>query len=336
LYRRLTLRGRWLLRGLSATFGRGLYVALGGLVVIAAALWFLTHKNALDVYAAGDKIGCLPNNPPLTAEDLLETVGRQLYVEYGTEVRVEDEVTLTPVHGSKGSFVTVDFITAELRRKVAFTLEATEVFFNGESLLLLQNDALADQVLDRVKNQYQPAAQGVTVVECDFVDAFRLTRAKRFVPPQALTEPELAFAKLSASTDIKEPYTVRRGDSAWLIADRFGMSLLEFQQLNNLTAESILSVGQVLQVLVDKPLLSVRTVEEVTKTETLPKPVEYRQNPGEVKSYRNLLQEGKDGQRETVTRVVRINGYETGERMDLGERILESPVTEIIEVGTKE
>jgi len=43
-------------------------------------------------------------------------------------------------------------------------------------------------------------------------------------------------------------YTVQKGDSAWTIADKYGVPVTEVQNANNLTSSTVLNIGQVLKI----------------------------------------------------------------------------------------
>ena len=101
-----------------------------------------------------------------------------------------------------------------------------------------------------------------------------------------------------------------------------------------MTINTPIKVGDNLNLVVTVPFLSVKTVEQMTYTEKQEKQVEYRTNESKDSSYKKVVQQGKDGQKEVTVEVIRINGFEEGQKV-VSETVTVEPVTEIIEIGAR-
>src|SRR5690606_22336433 len=81
------------------------------------------------------------------------------------------------------------------------------------------------------------------------------------------------------------------------------------------------------------PAIHVRTVEEVKAVETIPYDKSYVYNDKMWYAQSHVLIPGKAGKKEVTYHVTRENGKEISRKI-VGERILEEPVTQVIEKGT--
>jgi uncharacterized protein YabE (DUF348 family) len=97
-----------------------------------------------------------------------------------------------------------------------------------------------------------------------------------------------------------------------------------------------LKIGQVINLETTKPYLSVRTADEVTRTEVIPMQTEVRDNPSQAKSYRRTIQEGRDGKEEITVRITRVNGLLEKPEEEVRRVTVEQAVTRIVEEGTQE
>ena len=82
----------------------------------------------------------------------------------------------------------------------------------------------------------------------------------------------------------------------------------------------------------DRFLLDV-TVTEETSCQTIPAPVEEREDPGLLVGERQVIQEGADGLAERVDRVILRDGREES-RQTVSETTVTEPVAQVVAVGT--
>src|SRR5699024_8784005 len=76
------------------------------------------------------------------------------------------------------------------------------------------------------------------------------------------------------------------------------------------------------------------TVEEKEKTETVEFESETRTNSEKYKDEKQVVQEGKNGERTIVTKVTKVDG-EVTDKEEVSNKVTTEPVTQITEVGTK-
>ena len=132
-----------------------------------------------------------------------------------------------------------------------------------------------------------------------------------------------------------QSYTVQSGDAPYLIANEFKTTVEKLNQLNegaNLTGG--IRVGQVINVPVQKPKISVKTVETQVLTAVEPKTYQTQYDDTKPSSYQKVIQQGKAGQKKSTIRITRINGEVTEEK-EVDKEIIQEAVPEIIVKGTQ-
>ncbi len=75
-------------------------------------------------------------------------------------------------------------------------------------------------------------------------------------------------------------------------------------------------------------------VEEKKKTETIEFKSETRTNSEKYKDQKQVVQQGKNGERTIVTKITKVDG-EVTEKEEISNEVTTKPVTHIVEVGTK-
>ena len=137
----------------------------------------------------------------------------------------------------------------------------------------------------------------------------------------------------TSTTPVTTTYTVETGDNAGKIAAKYDMTLEKLYQMNP-DAKKAVVIGQTLNVTVQKPMVSVKSVETQVLTSVEPKQYETQYDDTKPASYQRVIQQGKDGQKKSTIQITRVNGFVTEEK-EVSKEVIQEPVNEIILKGTQ-
>ena len=311
---------------------RFLTLLAGALILvalIAAAVLALNRKNAVDVYVGETRVGAVKFNKKVSADSLRDIAVNKIENEIGMRIRANETVIFLPVHAQKKNMTTEEMIIAAIAGALTYKVEAAVITVDGERFAALKSEQEAETIRLNILNSY--VQEGSVIVEKDFVEDFSVDLI--FVEMNEITDSDRAYAELTATTGAEQKYSVRKGDSLWQISIDSGMSLDELYELNPDLSSNIY-VGQQISILTQKPVLSVRTVEEFIYTEVIPKSTEYMQNSTQLKSYSRVIQQGRDGQQDVTSHIERINGFTVDSKV-VDYVVTVPAVDDIIEIGTK-
>ncbi|UVI30301.1 peptidoglycan DD-metalloendopeptidase family protein [Paenibacillus spongiae] len=246
-----------------------------------------------------------------------------------------------------------------------FTAQAqgVELQVDGEVVGIVKDQATADKILSRVKTRYapeQPAAKNKalevsalaysankaqepaktqaaakpssSMKSVEIVE--EVTTSPAEVKPEQIADPQEMYLKLVKGSVKPTKYTVQAGDCIGCIAQKFDISPQVIYENNNWIKDDEIKVGDVLDLTVLQPEVTVETVEHVTEMEQIEPITVIQKNSnmraGESKTIRN----GKSGKKKVVYKLVKQNGYLMSEEL-LGEQVLEPSVPAIVMKGTK-
>ncbi len=271
----------------------------------------------------------------VTVESLTELLTTQLTQEVGANVKINETLEIKPVHISKSrqkDVCKMDYLTPQLRQKVTYFVEAAAITLDGKDIVIVANQATADEVFQEVQAEYIPEGED-RQVETSFVENVQVEM--KYVEPSVIVANENAVQELQKGTKVEKKYTVQSGDALYKIASKFGMTQDELKALNpNVSAKGNVYVGQELTVMADQPMLSVKTVETIVLTEVQEKQTVYQQDSTKNKGYQKVTETGKDGQKEVTKKLTYINNELTNEEVT-NEKITLEPIDEVIVQGTK-
>lgn len=305
------------------------FLVLGLMAVLLVVLLVngLTRKNGITVALGEETVGVIKKQS-VTAEDIEKTVVALLESEMGTEIKLVDAIVLTPVHAKKDDLVTLDSVISKIKNTAPYQVKAAAVQADGATIGVLVNQEEAEALLQSIIDEYVP--EGTTLVSSGFQQDVQVV--EQFVDVSEIITADEARAKFTAGTETQKSYTVVTGDSLYKIALNMDMTLEELMAANPGVTPEDLKIGQQLTVTVNTPFLSVKTVENQTFIEKQPKETEYRTDTSLGKGVSKVIQQGRDGQREVVTQIIRINGF-IEEEKEMSANIIQEPVKEIIAVG---
>ena len=154
------------------------------------------------------------------------------------------------------------------------------------------------------------------------------------VEPQDIADPEQLYLQLIKGSVKPKSYTVKEGDCVGCIAHEFGISPQVIYERNKWIKDDMIKVGDVIDLTVLQPEVTVETVENVTETESIEPKTVFQKNSNMKSGEQKIIREGKSGKKQLVYRLVKQNGYLMSEEL-ISEAVLEPSVPAIIMKGTK-
>jgi len=155
------------------------------------------------------------------------------------------------------------------------------------------------------------------------------------VSPDKVLTPKEAVKLLMTGAVEQQKYVVKSGDVLGSIAHSHELKVSELLALNSdITEETVLQIGQEINVTVAKPLINVNVVKEKKVIEVIANEKIVKENPGLLKGENVVKQEGSTGKKEAMYQLVEKNGQKVDKKL-LEETVLAEPVDQIVVVGTK-
>lgn len=257
----------------------------------------------------------------------------------GTKIAINKDIISEQIEQLKKSEINTDQLSDEivnltLSNNNYYKIEAYEILINDSDKIVVKDKATATTLLDEIKNSYIPAESKNQMKEVSFVDD--VTIMPVFASQHNIVTKEDAMNKLKATKEEIKKYVISEGDTLSEVANNHDMRLRELMNINpDINEESVLKIGQEINLSVPKPLVSVKTSEELIYSEPIQKTVEYQYDDSKFTDYSKVIQKGKDGVKEVTANSIRINGIEE-EKIIVAEKVVEEPAKEIVVVGTKQ
>jgi len=308
-------------------------------VIVIALLFAVTvfannliAYNALEVFVGGKSVGYIQMNPDLEASQLQNQAVLQLQSGLGTSVEVIEQVTIQPVRRvARRDMSSQSEMIRLITQNFTYKSWALAIYVDGNRELLLRSQECADTLLEMLA---QPWVNEHTV-NAGYVTNWELVPELADVQDESVVflSPLDALARLDRPVTAPVEHTIAQGEFLGTLAIRYGTTAERIAQENGITTETILQPGRVLTIYTRRPLLLVRTIDEITITEDIEMDVETRENPDLAQSVSNVLAEGRNGQVRSTTRIIRENGRIISEET-LEEQVLIEPLTHVVEIGT--
>lgn len=306
-----------------------------GIVVILFIVFLFVRKNGSAVYIAEEQVGILEGRDA-TAESLTTTLESQLEGIVGSKVQINEEIKVEGVHiggKNKKDVCTMEHLLPKMRNMVTYKVEAAIIMVDGGKAAILANTEAAEAVLKQVQTDLMPEEGVGEDVEISWQEKVEI--ANEFVESTEILEQEDAIAILESTTEATQSYTIQSGDALYLIASEFSTTVEKLLELNpGSDLSKSIKVGQVINVPVQKPKVSVKTVETQVLTAVEPKTYETQYDDTKPSSYQKVIQQGKAGQKKSTIQITRVNG-DVIEEKEVSKEIIQEAVPEIIVKGTQ-
>jgi murein DD-endopeptidase MepM/ murein hydrolase activator NlpD len=280
-------------------------------------------------------------------EEKFKESTKDLNVKFGSDI---DYIKEQVFHSTANNKETIQ----NLEGAIQLQAEASSIIIDGNPVVFLENQEIAEDVINRLKLNY------VTQAQLDEVEARKAVPTTELPPlkenetrildvraskevsfdlekvtPDRIMSAEEAVTFLQKGTLEEKKYVAQAGDVLGTIANNHGLTLVDFLALNpGLTEDSVVNIGQEVNVTVFKPYLEIIVEKEVNQKEAIPFANETIDDASMPKGETTVKQEGKNGERSVDYRISTQNGA-TVSSIVTSETILVQPVNHIVVKGTK-
>lgn len=224
-----------------------------------------------------------------------------------------------------------------------------QLVVNDQTVGIVKDKETAEEILERVKNKYVPQKKDVSrvsvlsvapeptagepvVQSVDFVEKVDMNITE--IKPEQVMKADDLVAKLETGNIGPSKYTVEKGDCVGCIAKKLGISKQVIYEKNPWIQDDKIRIGDVLDVTVLKPALTVRTVEKVVENQEIQHEIIYEKDDTMRAGETKTIKPGKNGMKKVTFLITKGNGYMLDQEL-IGEEVVEQPVPEYAKKGTK-
>ena len=306
-----------------------------GIVVVLFVVFLAVRKNGSAVFINEERVGILEDTK-ITAENLTKTLESQLAEIVGSKVQINEEIKVEGIHiggKNKKDVCTMEHLLPKMRNMVTYKVEAAIITVDGGKAAILANKTDADAVLTQLKTELLPEGGIPEDAKIDWVEKVEIMN--EFVESTEILTQEDAIAVLKSTTETTQSYTIQSGDALYLIANEYKTTVEKLLELNpGSDLNKSIKVGQVINVPVQKPKISIKTIETQVLTAVEPKQYQTQFDDTKPSSYQKVIQQGKAGQKKSTIQITRVNGVVIEEK-EVSKEIIQEAVPEIIVKGTQ-
>lgn len=307
-----------------------LIILVSTIIAIIIGVVLVTRPNAYEV-KVGEQVLGIVKSEQVPAESL-EVVIASLKDKYKAEVRVVNEPQVNLIHASRKDLVTPDYLISQIKQHVDCEIQMIDFVVDGQSKGIFKNKEEVDQLIQKIIDKYIP--KDIKEIKEAKLNA-SVDYKSVYATESQLADPDKVYEALTKTKEEGKIYTLVSGDNLWAIAEKNDMKVEEIIAINpGITEQTVLQIGQELNVKIDKPEVSVKIVEAFKKEEEfMPEPI-VTEDADKYLTYRKQVTPGKKGKKEVTINNIYIDGL-LQETISKEIDIIDKGESEKIVVGTK-
>ncbi len=302
-----------------------------GIVLVALATYGMKlnsiQSTAYAINYNGEQVAVVQDKN--VAENAVAKVLQSKSSGTGMKIALAGKATVAEVRNSQ-LIISPAQLEQRLNRQLVFTSKGYIIKINNQKQVALADEQTARDILRRLKNHYSKPQPNVKIEAVAFAEKVSIIPEQ--VPLEQLTTPAEAFTLLAYGQKGLERHVVREGESLWTIARANDLRVKDIEAVNPGLKSESLQIGQILNIVRNKPLVTVVSTMVQSAEVPLPyqtKEIKDRQIARGKSKVRNT---GHNGLKKVTTRIVRQNGLVTAQKV-LISQVLRQPVDKVVAVG---
>lgn len=260
----------------------------------------------------------------------VELLKEEVWNEYNQEFALPENINHEMIKAKNSKLTKPEVIVKNLKEQLDFKVKAVAIVVNGQEVAIVNNERIAEAVLDEIKAPY--IKEDGVYKSVNFTQSVDIKEVA--VDIASIRDKGDAISFILNGTDEEQVHEVQSGENSWVIAKKYNISVDDILKANpNIRADK-LQIGQEISLVVPKPYITVLTKEYVELVETIPFETETVKSESLYKGDKKITVQGVEGKREVKGYIVRENGVEINREV-LQQNILSQPKTRVVAEGTK-
>lgn len=310
-----------------------------------------TFDQIYHVYLGNEYMGAVDSQAKV--DELVETKEQEASTQYNDlTVDAGSNIKVIPELVYKVNVDTEETLS-KLDESLVILADAYQISVNGETVAYLKDANDYETVLNQIKLQYVSQEQldelnarqlsntelpPLTLNQTRILDISiqqEITGENTKVTPTEILSVEQAVELLTSGALEQVSYTVQKGDVLGSIASKHGLKTAELLAINpGLNENTLLKIGQTLNVTALKPLVSVQVTYEALIEESIPFETITKDDATILKGETKVVQEGAQGLKDTHYNTTYVNG-QLIQQVSVGETVKKPATDKVIHKGTK-
>ncbi|WP_128895580.1 M23 family metallopeptidase [Longirhabdus pacifica] len=333
-------------------------VAYGGYSYVSANVQSVYHT-----YFNGEYVGALsdPEKVEAYVEGRKQDIEKQ-YEDY-TIAFNDEEIEFEMQEGFKLE-AEDDMVLSELDALLSYNIEGYELVVDGEAIAMLKNQQEAEQILERLEQEYTSDVEkqasveniesvllsiedtnseelvGQKFISLDSVEIIEDVDVEQVSVPleewsdSSYADPEELFESIQTGDVTPVVYEVQQGDCISCIATDHDIPRSVIYDNNEWIQDDKLQIGDQLDLTIRKPKISVKTVKTENEIASVHYDTIYEEDEELLKGQTEIIQQGQEGMKVMTFELTYVNNQLSSETVVNEEQVLE-PVAKIVRKGTK-
>ncbi|GAA4861228.1 M23 family metallopeptidase [Paenibacillus vulneris] len=318
-------KNKWLVVGFS-------FMTVLIIFLSSAYVYMLNHMvTRYQVFVGTERIGAVDSTD--VVRDWLfrkQEQARLSFPSVQTELRIGD-IHYVREREYKAAFDNAQ-VLEKLEQRATVRTSGVQILIDGKPLGVLKDEEAVNALLNRYKTKFVSPDSASNLQSVEFVQQVEL--AKLEIRPEEVANSDELLAAIETGGVQPIQYTVQRGDCVSCIAYKFHISQKVIYDNNPFIKNSVIHVGDVLNLTVLQPLLAVKTVERHVETVDVPYDIEYIEDSTMKAGNQETMEIGENGLMEKSYLITKINGELVGESLS-GEKTIQPAKKAVVKKGTK-
>ncbi|MCC5909560.1 MAG: peptidoglycan DD-metalloendopeptidase family protein [Clostridiaceae bacterium] len=303
-------------------------IAITFIMVVSLFSWRVNAGlRAYEVQLEGKVLATIRSEEDFT--EAIELIKNEIKNLYGHEFMVPEDIEFIQTKAKKDEITDLRTIANNIKRQLDMQVKAVAILVEGEAVAIVENHNIAEAIFEEIKQLYIEED-----IEYEYIGFSENVEIKEIAAEMAeINSKKEALRLITKGTDEEKVHAVAAGESSWVIARKYDLSVEDIEKANPTINPDRLQIGQEISLIVPRPYISVKTKQYVELVQEIDFETEYEETEALYKGDRKITVQGAKGKREIKGYLVKENGNVVDTQV-VEEKILSEPTTRVIAEGT--